>query len=211
MKSKADIAYEFIKSKIIKNELKSEEIISENQFANELNISRTPVRSAFQKLASEGFMKILPSRGAVIQEMSIKEAHDIYDLRIAVETFVLKKAFDFITTEDIKNLRNIIKEQKNAYITEDVAKCMESMDYDIKFHAYFSRYYKNEKIEEIIRNFTERFTEYGFIALTKPGRIHTTISEHEAIIDALEKRDLTSAVANLETHFENAKIHLLIK
>ena len=209
--NKSDTAYESVKKDIINNELKGGEIISEKEFADKLQMSRTPVRSAFQKLAVEGFIKILPSRGAIIQEMSIKEANDIYDLRISVETFVLKKAFALITQKDINNLRDIIENQRNAYINGNIDKCMESMEHDIKFHGYFSNLYENNKIKEVILNFRERLTAYGYLALIKPGRIYTTLNEHEKVVDALEKRDLRAAIENLEIHFENAKTMFFLK
>jgi GntR family transcriptional regulator, rspAB operon transcriptional repressor len=207
-KSKSEVAYDVIKENILKNSLESGAVISENQIAEQLGISRSPVRTAFYKLASEGFLKILPSRGAIVQELSIKEAHDIYDLRTAVESFILRQAFEFITPEDITALRQLIIEQEKAYFSGNP---QQSMSVDMQFHAYFGKYYSNNKFEELIRNSRERFSSFGYIALTKPGRIHSTLTEHQAIVNELENRNLQSVIDNLEKHFETAKRFLLLK
>jgi DNA-binding GntR family transcriptional regulator len=206
--SKTSLAYSAVKEDILKNVLESGMVISENQIAEQLGISRSPVRAAFYRLASEGLIKILPSRGAIIQELSIKEAHDIYDIRIAIESFILKRSFEFITPEDIGILRKLIEEQRDAYLNGNP---QESMSIDMKFHSFFGKYYSNRKFEELIQNSRERFSSYGYIALTKPGRIHSTLQEHEAIVESLEKKELESAIGNLEKHFETAKRFLLLK
>ncbi len=208
IENKSYTAYEFIKNKILNNEYECGEIISEKQVARDLQMSRTPVRSAFQKLESEGFLRIVPARGAIVQEMSIKEAKEIYDLRIAVETFVMKKAFSLISQKDIDNLRNIIIKQKCAFQNDDMKNCIK---HDIEFHAYFLNLYRNDKIKEIVRNFRERFSAYGYIALIKPGRIYTTLKEHEEIVKALEKKDLELTIQKLENHLENGKKHILLQ
>lgn len=208
--SKSEEAYEIIKHKILCNELKSGEVISEKRFADELNISRTPVRSAFQKLLLEGYIKIYPSWGAIVQEMSLEESKEIYDLRIAIETFIMKKTFALITKEDIENLKQIIQKQKDAFLNGDEPRGIQSMKYDMEFHSYFLNIYKNDKINQIFNSYTEKISSFGYIALMRPGRIHTTLSEHEMIVAALEKRDLDAAVKNLEMHLENGKRNALM-
>ncbi|MFO7887279.1 MAG: GntR family transcriptional regulator [Eubacteriales bacterium] len=204
-KSKSDEAYEIIKHKILSNELKDGEVISENLFAEELNISRTPVRSAFQRLVMEGFIKIYPSRGAIVQEMSLEESREIYDLRLAIETFIIKKIFNNITQEDIENLKLIIRKQEEAFNEGEAKSYIESMKYDMKFHSYFLTIYKNEKINQIFKSYMEKMTSFGYIALIKPGRMNATLEEHKKIIDCIEKKDLNSAVESLEFHLENGK------
>jgi len=203
--SKSDEAYEIIKNKILSNELKDGEVISENLFAEELGISRTPVRTAFQKLEMEGFIKIYPSRGAIVQEMSLEESREIYDLRLAIETFIVKKVFDNITKKDIENLRQIVKKQKEAFNEGDTKSYIESMKYDMEFHSYFLSIYKNEKINQIFKSYMEKMTSFGYIALIKPGSLSATLKEHKKIIDCIEKKDLNSAVESLEFHLENGK------
>jgi len=209
--NKSTKAYNFIKNKILNNEFDKGEVISENQIAKMLGTSRTPVRSAFQKLASEKLIKIMPSRGALIKDMSLKEAKDIYDLRIALETFALKKIFHKISGKDIHDLEKLIEKEKKYFRNKDEESCMKSMRMDMKFHFYFVELYGNKEMERLINNFEERFTVYGYIALKKPGRITSTLKEHREIVNAIKNNDLEDTLNKLKFHLENGKKHILLE
>ncbi len=142
--------------------------------------------------------------------MSLEEAKDIYDLRIAIETFVMRKTFEFITDEDVMNLRELIQKQKDAFLEDEGKSSIESMKHDMEFHSYFLKFYENEKIDQIFNSYTERFISFGYIALLRPGRIYTTLSEHDVIVDALERRDLEGAIESLKSHLENGKRNALM-
>ena len=203
-----DKVYITIKEDIISGKINAGEMISENGVANRLGISRTPVSSAFQRLAMEGFIKIYQSRGAIVQEMSIVDMMNLYDLRIAIEPFVLRKAFDLITSKDIKNLRDIIVSQEQML---ELGEYTKSMEYDIQFHLYFLKIYKNEKIREIMETSTQRIVISGYRALIKPGRNKATIEEHNNIVDTLEKEDLVNSVKYLEKHLINGANSILVR
>ncbi|MGM0602044.1 MAG: GntR family transcriptional regulator [Bacillota bacterium] len=207
--TKTNLAYKFIKDKIVNNEFERGEVISENQIADMLEISRSPVRGAFQKLASENLLKIMPSRGAIIKEMSLKEAKDIYDLRMALETFTLTRVFSKISQKDIDKLKKLIELEKIAF--EEEKDYMKSMDYDVQFHLYFIKLSGNKEIERLIKNFEDRFAAYGYIALKKPGRIVTTLEEHTDIIKAIEENDFEKSLEKLKYHLKNGKRYALLE
>jgi DNA-binding GntR family transcriptional regulator len=204
--SKKDLAYQFIKKKIISENLNEGELISENMLVEELGISRTPIRSALQRLELEGFLKIAPGRGAIVREMTITEASELYDLRIALETFVIKKIINLITQDDLKALNKILQDQRKALEKGDIT---EGIEYDMEFHYFLIRKYKNSRIQNLFENFKDRFGMSGYKALVHAGRSTTTLIEHEAILGALEQKDMSKAIAAIESHLENGKKNLI--
>ena len=87
--TKRDIAYKRIKEMILQGDLTSEFTPSEKSLGDELGMSRTPVREALQRLVMEGFMKGCSHKGSMVNEISIAEAVEIGELRMAVEEFVI--------------------------------------------------------------------------------------------------------------------------
>jgi len=204
--TKKDIAYELIKNKIVNHEINTGEIISENTMVKELNMSRTPIRGALQLLESQGFIKILQGVGGIVSDMTVKEAIEINDLRIALETFVIKNIINEINDTDIQNLSSILSDQETALAKNDFNLAMEK---DMKFHSYLWNKLENEKILTILTNSRERIKLSGYKALTKAGRQATTLKEHRELLRALETRDILAALEAMETHLKNGKLHLL--
>lgn len=196
---KSLIAYQKIKEEIISENIKQNVYLSENVLARKLNMSRTPIRNALQKLQIEGFIKIIPHQGIILQEVSITEVREIYDLRIAVEVFVIKKAINSLNQNDFDNLRQILNLQNEAMIEKNK---MKFMQLDNDFHLYFHKGYYNQKIHSIICSFRERFLSLGLKALEKTNRMETSFREHNEILTALENKNIEKAVAELENHLE---------
>ena len=114
--TKKDLAYEEIKRLILDGKLSGDMPISENVLANMLGISRTPVREALRRLEMDGFVRVIPNQGVVIREVSISEVKEIYDMRIALEEFVVRELADGLSDEDFRNLEAILKKQERAFL-----------------------------------------------------------------------------------------------
>lgn len=198
--SKNEIAYRVIKEMIMLGQLTNETGISENMLVEKLNMSRTPIRAALQRLQLEEQIKIIPNQGIIISEMSMEEAKEKYDLRIAVELYVIKKVIDILSAQDFRNLHNILNQQKQAC---EKMNYYEFLSLDNEFHLYFLTVYKNKNIYEIITRFREKFFSIALRGIHKPHRMATAISEHEEILVALEERNLDKALACLENHIES--------
>lgn len=83
-------AYDKLKSRFFNNQYEPGTNLSERQLAEELGMSKTPVKTALERLEMEGFITVSPQSGIVVRELSDAEIADIYDVRIALEGFVLK-------------------------------------------------------------------------------------------------------------------------
>jgi DNA-binding GntR family transcriptional regulator len=99
-------AYKIIKDKIVNGELKQGEAMSISAMAKQLDISRTPITYACQKLETDKFLTIVPKQGVIIHTITINDAKEIYELRAAIETYSAKRIFSTITKNDIDNLES---------------------------------------------------------------------------------------------------------
>ena len=206
--NKNEIAYQKIKEMIFQEIITNNSGISENSLVEKLNMSRTPIRSALQRLNFEGIIRIVPNQGIIIQELSIEEAREKFDLRAAVELYIVKKTIDLVCEEDIDNLCDILHRQSVAYSKKDFYAFLKC---DMEFHTYFLKYYKNKSMSDIMFNFRERFYTLSLRGLKKRNdrQMEEALKEHHDIVSALEKHDFVATINLVEKHINNSILELI--
>ncbi len=197
MESKVSVAYDRIKHEIVTGKISPETPLSEAYFCNKLGMSRTPVRSALQRLQREGFLRVAPQQGIFIREMSIEEAKQLFDLRGVVESYLIRMSVPKLTQEDFEQLEKMVVEQKNTVASRNYDAFLQ-MDQD--FHNYIYRHYRNAYMLDIVNNFKERFYSWRYQSVSRPGRQEKSIEEHESLLQKLRKGNIPEAVQMLEGH-----------
>lgn len=203
---KKDIAYEEINKLILDKEYMKSYDISENSLAEKLNMSRTPIREALQRLQMEGFIEIFPNRGIVLRDVTLLEANEIFDLRMAIEEFVIKNVFPLLTDEHFKEIDRNLSYQKLAMEKDDVA---EYLNYDRDFHDYFLHVYSNSLIISTSKRVQDRFFSVGVNVLKGPGTVERSFRQHCDIVDALRKNDPVMAAEAMHLHMLTGKKNLM--
>jgi GntR family transcriptional regulator, rspAB operon transcriptional repressor len=198
----SDKAYEIIKDKII--EFKNEEFISLRKMVQELDMSYTPTREAFQRLEREGFLKLVPNVGYFINKLDIEEIIKIYQVRECLEVFVFEKVFDSITKENIDTLSNYLEEQINNYKKKDFKNYYIN---DEHFHRVFFEIYDNPYLTKMIDNVREKYligsTETIFEL--KKREVVEAIEEHKKLIRFIKEGNKEKSIEMMVTHIENSK------
>lgn len=205
-KTKKDLAYEEIKRLILDGKLSGDMPVSENVLANMLDISRTPVRDALRRLEMDGFVRVIPNQGVVIREVSISEVKEIYDMRIALEEFVVRELADGLSGEDFRNLEAILKKQEEACEKRDAVAFHEE---DRKFHDYLMRVYGNAMITNFIARLRDRIEGINVNMLKTPGNMQLFYGEHKRIFEALRKRSGEEAAKEMDEHLKGGKTRLI--
>lgn len=197
-----DIAYEKIKEKMMKG---NEGYTSENTLVQELEMSRTPIREALNRLQHEGYLRIMPNRGIVFTELSVEERNELIDMRIAIETFSLKQAVHQMNERHIEQLKRIIEMQEEAYQKDDFYDLLEK---DSLFHQYLLEIVGNSHFIKMYRHARDRqFTvRAGNWLRNKPDVLMIFIEEHRNILNAIIGRDVDAAVVLLEEHLKKGKL-----
>lgn len=203
--SLTQIAYKIIKEKIVNGQLKQGEVISISAMAKKLNISRTPITYACQKLENDKFLTIAPKQGVIINTITINDAREIYELRAAIESYSAKRIFPNITEKDIDYLEDSYTKQVKAVEKKDIHLFMSE---DINFHKYLLAKYENSHFFSIIDNLFDRAFLLGVESCKNPVRLKESLNEHRRIIDCILNNDKNSFVEEVEKNILNGYIGL---
>jgi DNA-binding GntR family transcriptional regulator len=191
-----DIA-DSIKTAIIKGKFKPGEKISEGELAESMGISRTPLREAFRRLENEGFIQIIPRKGAVVSRIDAKEAISLYEIKSVLEGLAARLAAANMKEKDIAKLEKINNELKELIDKND----LESF-YRVhtRFHEGFVKACGNKRLIQMISNLNDHFSRFGIISLTLPGQFEMAFQQHSEIIEALKSADEDLAEQKVKTN-----------
>lgn len=201
-------AYKIIKEKIVNGDLKQGEFISVSAMAKKLNISRTPVTNACQKLEHDKFLTIVPKQGVIINVLTIDDAREIYELRAAIETYSAKYSFSSFTKEDIDYLESSYSKQVCAVQENDSQLFMQE---DTIFHKYILSKYENSQFFSVLNTLFDRAFLIGLKSCKNPVRLAESLREHRKIIDCLIKEDKNGFIEEIEKNILNGYINLTAK
>ncbi len=175
-------AYEQLKQMILSGELKQGQAFSINAMADKLQISRTPITNACQRLESEKLLTILPKQGALVNTISIETACGIYELRAAIESYNAKRVFDLLDETDIAYLEESMARQKDY---DKAGRSKAFMDEDTAFHRHILEKNRNDEILSTINGLYDRAYMLG-ITNSSGMRPAQSIAEHEKVLQALK-------------------------
>ncbi|MFE2958420.1 GntR family transcriptional regulator [Nocardia tengchongensis] len=192
-------AYLQIQQAIRDGSLTHGEQYSENELAESLGMSRTPVREALLTLSREGIIVVESQRGFRLRELSTAERREIFDLRSLLEGFVASRLALSATAEDISQLRTIVDAQDSLSSGQE----SEFLALDERFHLLQSEILALERTHATMVSLRGAMWLFGFEALKLPHRLEAVVVEHRAIIDAIEQGDPEAAANAARKHLEN--------
>lgn len=194
---------EFIKDAVISGSLKPGERVPESEIAERFGISRTPIREAFRQLESDGFLIMTPRKGAVVSPITDKDVREFYAIKSLLEGYAAEKACMELTDKEIKKLQDLNTEMEK---NEEKGHVKNFFKLDNQFHEVFIKACGNEKLCALINQLVEQFERFRITALSLPGRMHNSVSQHKEIIEAIEDKntELVSTLvrANAESNCE---------
>jgi DNA-binding GntR family transcriptional regulator len=198
-----DRAYERIKSRLLNNDYPPGTFLSERQLAENLGMSKTPVKAALERLESEGLIAVSPQQGIVVRELSVHEIADLYEIRAALESYVLRALAGKLTADQAVRVRGNLQAQAQNRETGDVARCVEL---DAAFHTQFVEFLGNAEILRVVVQLREKMQRVVTqVFRLAPARIDTSYSEHAAIAAAVLDGDGARAAELITAHLELGK------
>jgi len=174
----------------------------EEELSKAMNISRAPIREAFNRLEKEGFVTIIPRKGAAVSDITAQMIEDIFEIRETLESLAVKKSIDKISIEKLEILGENFKKFINK--PADTENRINYLALDKEFHDLLSQDCGNEKLIEILANLQEQIHWLRNISL-KRVTFAVSIKEHLAIIEALKKNDVELIIKNLLLHLGRGK------
>lgn len=200
-----ELVFESLREAILLGRLKPGERLMEVQLADEMGVSRTPVREAIRKLELEGFVVMIPRKGAYVAGITHKDIADLFEIRAALEGMAAGLAAERITEEELEKLERAIVEGTSAH--EDNISAY--VDWDTVFHDIIYQASRNQQLVQIITHLREQIQRFRVTSLSQPGRTKMFVEEHKKIVEAISARDIEAARTLAREHIENAEQNLL--
>ena len=193
-----------IRDSIIAGKIKPGERLLEPDVAKMLGVSRTPLREAFLQLEAEDFVRVTPRRGAVVSDLSVKDAEEIYVVKSALEALAARLAAALMTDDILSKLVSTNDQmEKKAKVKEPDYRAL--LDLNSMFHRIIVETPKNDKLMQIVGLLRNQTLRYNFIYLSVLSHLEESIAEHRQIIDALRRRDGAAVEILMKSHGENAQ------
>ena len=198
--------YEQIKHDIITCDLAPGEPVSENQFVDQFNVSKTPIREALTSLVQDGLVEYSPNRGFRVTPITVTDIQEIFEARIFFESEILRLGVGKIPDSEIDELETHNWVEGDPRSPEDAEAFLES---NRKFHTTLAAASRNRRLltyYETLMNETQRLFYMDISLHHKEFRWG---HGHEGIIKALRDRDETAGVAAIRNALENARKRVL--
>jgi DNA-binding GntR family transcriptional regulator len=190
-------AYEFLRRTVLTDPEMEGEFVSEQEVAEHVGVSRTPVREALLRLAAEELVQLVPNRGAYIAPLSGRDLRDLFELRGVLERFAAQKVLSSGTIP-IDDLREAICQQERC---EGPAEDRHFISFDHYFHSLLIDAAGNPMVSKTYAGLRARQVRAGLVALSRADdRKSQVLVEHDAIVNALAAGDLEATLAAIDRH-----------
>jgi DNA-binding GntR family transcriptional regulator len=199
-----DKAYALIKQRILERQFQPGERIREDLVADEISMSRTPVREAINQLATEGFIVSVPRRGLFCASVSTEEFLDFLRVRESLEMLAIRCCIERISDAEIESLTCILDDYEAALTADDLAT---ASALDTRFHKTIADYSRNRKL---IR-FIAEIEDFMRLARAKerpdfgPAKKARSMAQHRAILDRIRARDAEGAAAAIRDNIRGMR------
>ena len=201
----SDEVYNILSDRIISTKLQAGARLIEDELAQDLGISRTPIREALNRLAQDGLIELIPRKGAQVSQLKESDVEEIYDVRKVLEGLATEKAASLIEKKDIVQVEELIEK----YESSPEKKLEYFLKADIKLHNLIISCCGNRRLIKILRSLHNFVESFRVLDAQYDRRLKQANREHKAIIRALLKKDAATARSLIEQHIENAKKHIL--
>ena len=201
-------AYQHLQMLIMTHKLSYDKIYSETKLSKELGISRTPFRDAIHRLAQEGYIDIIPSKGFTLHQLTSKDIIETFQVRSALECYCTLQIAKNAEQEPVKKL---LKELLDAtetlkVILETTKSIKDFCEYDFLFHTKIIAYAENEQFSSLFDTFKYRMRKLAELSLAHKGRMLATYREHLAIVQAMEQGNAAQIYEITSRHMDRARL-----
>lgn len=191
------MVYENIKVAIVEGDIAPGTRLTETKVSEQLGVSTTPVREAFRRLASEGLVKIIPWRGAIVQEFSTKQLANVYTCRESLEALAVELAIDNMDEDGIRELYNFVER------SIETTSSSEYFELSSAIHNTILRYADNETLSNLLVQLNDVIYHNRNISSFNDERRSEIYKEHMEIVKAIEDKDKVQAKLAMQSHVRN--------
>jgi DNA-binding GntR family transcriptional regulator len=180
--------------------------LTEQHLASLYGTSRVPVREACRRLDQEGLLTGRPYRGYSVNQISLKEIGDCFDLRLGLETRALELAARRATGEDLGRLRTLAATE---YTFHDWDSYVEFLDRNLDFHIQLASLSRNDRLVSVLRDLLGSMQRFFFLGLDLGDFASEMRSEHEELVTLLSGDNPEEAIACLGRQIASSRDRIL--
>lgn len=197
-----DVVFENLRTAILEGNLKSGQRLMEVQLAEQLGVSRTPIREAIRKLELEGLVVMLPRKGAYVANMSFKDLIDVLEIRATLEGLAASLAAERRRDEDITELERVAKEFEVSVREANIDNVLKK---DVEFHEKIFLMANNKKLYQLITSLWEQVHRFRVTYVSNYEASLSLVDEHNRILEAIKSGDSELAKKYATEHIEIAE------
>jgi DNA-binding GntR family transcriptional regulator len=198
--------YNVIKDNILNGHFKPGEKLQEKKIAEDLNVSRSPVREAIKELIGEGLLESIPNKSITVKKLSNKDIIDIFEFRSMIEKYSINKTISSLTEEKINRINELLKELEDTYNANDLhAYCQ----VDVNMHNEIIFMSENMVVYNAIKNIFSLMQPFRIISLHSKKRFEESFLEHKEILEGIKEKDFERAWKANSNHLKFAKEEIL--
>lgn len=195
-----DLAYEAIKKLIIDEEIRSGDVLAENQLAEYLNMSRTPIREAIRMLEAEGVLYAKQGLGTFLSVLTLKDIKDVFEVRESLEIIASRTSIRDITDEEVTELRvelfNLLERHNKGEIIER----LEFSRIDGRIHTLIVNRSENEYIKILMEQINFKVNRYRQISYKVSLDLEESTRQHLDLLDCIQERDEEKFAIHIAEH-----------
>lgn len=197
-KTKRDFVVEIIREAILSGALKPGERLTQEELANHLEVSSTPVREALRQLETEGLIEYIPHKGVRVAELSVEDVREIFMIRSVLEALATRLAVPNLGHDELRKLEELHKQMVDLLSRDSLEQLG---DVNRQFHMTLYKASKCTVLCDMISNLWTKIPWYD-VWTTIPGRAQEVWQEHDKIMAAVRKRDPDLAADMIREHCE---------
>ena len=191
--------YKKIRDEVVKGVLNPGERLIENDLVKRFNLSRGPIREAFRYLEKDGFINIIPNKGAIVAKVDVVEVKDFYAVLVVLECKAVEWAYPHIKEADLQELNNINTSLKYWAQQESKVDIIKWHEINFAFHNFMASKGGNAKLTQLIKDIRKRLFRLRYWSIIV-DTYDEYIEDHEEIISNLRKKNPASAQKAMEKH-----------
>lgn len=201
-----EMVFDVLMDAIMSGQLPPGERLMEVQLAEEMGVSRTPVREAIRRLEMEGFVVMIPRKGAYVAGLSVKDVIDVFEIRNALERLAVSLAAERVTDDDLEKLERLLVKLSETWKEGDVETWAEL---DSQFHNLIYQFSRNDRLIQMMNNIMEQLSRYRMICLSRLEVRQNSIEEHKKMVEAMAERNAPMAMEAATEHLRNTEDSLI--
>lgn len=196
-------AYLEIRKAILTEVFTPGEFLSERKLIDYLDMSKTPIKSAIDRLETEGFVQVAPKQGIIVKELSMEKARDIFELRLAIEQFVCEKVAGQLKPQELEAINENLSWQRSAISGQDE---LSFTNADSAFHQLLSECSGNKEIAAVMANNQAHLYRSALRIIRRtPNRMEAAYDEHRRLFEKLRDGDEEGAKRLIREHITFGK------